>query len=748
MQNAPIIIDDDYNGLEMPAAKRQKLEAKFSDLHQRVLQKDTDALLEILSNPVHAHKFNVINSVAELNPEYVLEVIDEAYSPLVSALLRPQYLRVTLLQISKSDYATAKDYAERLFKFWSKSSVISFPALLIETLKLIEKKTRPLPNRFALQKGIYDLTAVCEVIIGLSSQPSCKEDLLDNYEIIDRKLKILSGLVSHEMGDLEKVFVVLYKNYNFFQNILSRNQQGYSLFFNACRMQNYQLAKELYLLPEYNISMEAYLEFMMFQVKSQHLYDFSFARFMRVGAATLQHELAVRIQMGSLAPSMISRVYGSLPEKYFTRCSFLEDFFTKRYKALKPTDVSEDAQVIRKYQEVIKATPLDVNIGLQTDLVNLIRSSLTVCVNARFFNIINRQMKQFFSPVEMAINLIANNQEDILQELINLGIDVNYYFNKPPLAEAVERGLSLGHIKLLLNAGASPYLESHDPKKNAILVALSKRRYDVLDSFYQRGFALDFCPQHLRPTNYAIENDDIEMLRFLLERNVPYFDYEGWTMLDKAVYQSKLGVVKGLLHLGYGSIRGKNTGKSALAFVRNADVAKVLIQYGLDPHEVFSDNSNFLTACFKTQDAKLIRLAMNLGVAPRLLTKELIGSLKSVALRNELLKYTYNYSVGLIQPKSFFEVFPMEMQAILAVQANSTQETNYMTSVLNAASTYSSSSSVEFQATTNLSSSGASYPDSTQGVAMTQTVQLSDEEFLESLLEVTGNFINTSPRTV
>ena len=650
MQDSSIFLNDD-DDLLPPPAKRQKLET-FPELHKRVLNGDAEALTEILNNPSHANKFKTINGTDSLELELLSEAIDENYPPLVSRLMASRDIPYIFASFSKLDYKKAKFYTKRFVELiFDNDEPQLFQNLATKLLfnsKNILSNSKKEPN-----PEVSNFSAVFEELISWhlfvkNSKPDHISNIINGF----------LSLIGSEMGDLERLIVIFYKS-QALRGILSNTfKDDKTPMSAAIKQNNFDLVRELYLMGEYPMTQQEYLEFLIFKLNNQNEVNFSYSSFARFSTQDFQVCLILFLQTKNMGASIFQSIYGENFERYIVKHNKSLDYFRAEEKKLKPTDNSPLALSIRRFNSsnhcaVVIPTG---NLNPVDSIKRQLRQQANFFVRVNTFEL---------SPLEFALRV--NRDEELVKDFINLGANPNFYKNVSPLDLSIQLDFSIETIRALFFAGASPYIKRYDSPCTALTTATVKKREDVLELFHSNGVNLDFGYNSLNAMFFALDADDERMVKFLLERNVSTISSAGLIWAFVAISKNKLKAAKALLDFEV----EKNVNLSHLdrAFVncKTVEAAHLLMQSGIDPHDVPAPH-NLMVAGIQYKNEDMINLGMLLGVSPfHPSILQLIRS--SEKLKPELIKYYKDYKSGLITKKTYFEVFPPQIP-----EADSLQE--------------------------------------------------------------------------
>lgn len=652
MQDSSIFLNNSRDDLLQPAAKRQKTGSTFPELHQRVLQGDAKALEEIFQDPIHTHKFKVINGTELLKLEEILGIIDENYKPLISRLFRFEYLDSIFRYFCSLDYEQAKHYTFMVLDIITNEKVsfylISFYASLLNQIKAERLKSQKTGE---LKKS--NIAAVMEATLPFLLTTRSRESLLKQASNLKKSFNEIVELIGSEIGDLERLVLVSFKRCPSFNDFFFDLKRTLTPMLIAIKQNNFALVKELYLMGEYPLSAAEYAEFIVFKLKFQHEHDFSYWNFSRVGTKQWQDALVDKICKSEVAPNIWLMIYGLNYQRYLCRTSNLLNFFIKQEKFFKKNDKSEDAEFIRSFNRNSEnyCGLLIPELGMSFE------QSIKIKLNTQsnfVVRIIVDNKVVLLSPIEFAI---ANRREDLVIEFINSGVDVSFYINTPPLILAIQNDFSIETIQALLLAGASPYLQ-FQTAGTALTYAALKNRFDVLELFYSFGIDLDFGATSFKPIVVGITSDNPQMVKFLIEHKVSTRDSANISWLNLAIVHNKLEAARVFLELGLGNERYGHI--SVVNSCRTVEAAHLLLQYGFDPHNDNCLFDNILLQAIRLRHEEFIRMAMKLGVSPLdpSIQKLII---QSETLKPELTKYLEDYKLGLITKKSYYEAFPVAL---------------------------------------------------------------------------------------
>lgn len=679
MQDASIYLTDSNYDLSAstddllaPAPKRRKVEETFPELHQRLMQGDVEAFAAVFANPSHAHKFKVINGTKLIKPQDLSDILDENYPPLTRLLLKESdYFQVFSI-LAVSPYApSAKIYAKRFVGILLKHNInFNFSEVII---KLLESQVRYNTNE-SLKAKTSKFNEVIEAVLPFSFTKSGIERLEKNKETIKKLLKNIFNLISPEMNDLEKVVLLLFKSLKFRNaaGILGE-KENISPLIQAIRVNNFELVKAFYQMPLYPMTKREYCEIILFQLKNQHLYDFSYANFGRFSSRDLQDEIIQKIRRNEVGIEILVTLYGEFPERYLDYNDANAYFFKDQLKLLKKGDVSANAKMIRRINQLWKKKPAPLNLTNEDAIIKM-RSyfkNSQACLNQRVYSGNQYSRTVPFYPVEF---LVRSGDIALLEEFIGYGIDVNFYNQIPALALAISLDADFEFIKKLFLAGASPYLilpNTITPfldgcrLQNAIEVAVQKNRLDVLELFYQHGVDLNFSKESILLVAAHFKN--ASAFQFLLEKNISLTSHSGFLISHFDGVLNEPEILKVLVQMD--RIREVDyRGQTALHVAiskKNIPATKQLLQAGLDPNLTDILGRNCLSLAIACMSYEIIDILMTMGTTFQVVHESLINAyiskFQNAEIKTKLLSYIERFKNGLVVQKSYFAAFPQEM---------------------------------------------------------------------------------------
>lgn len=647
----------------LPPAKRLKItetapaqaatpftpSATFPELHQRTISGDGSAFAEIFKNPVFAHKYKVINGAEQLQETEILPILNEGYPALLKVLFQDVIKVITAIGRLNNDAAInhAKLFHKQVRAHVNEINDKKLFLMCLEAAIADHKKSSATQGSTS-----YSYWVIAEYLLGrLESSFNRLSDPLNTFQNLFPNLFMqLVLLIDSRMGDVEKMIVMIYKS-AVLRNRTRDNRFYSSPFGAAISKHNFELVRTLYLMDEYKLSTEEYFEFILFKAEFHQTHDMSYGTFAREDTSSLQYVLMDKTTFKGF--SYFRKIYGENFEKFLKRSGYFPTLCIQQFKSLKAEDKSEDAETLRQYKNFLDLNPVDQSVHNSLDeAVISAREQLPRYVNFAINLSIGGKIESL-TPMELAIK---TKNEGVIEEFLNLGADPNFYFTNPPLALAIKEGLSIEIIYKLLSAGASPYLG----KVNAITLAANNKRIDILNLFHSCGISLDFGDFYKRPIIIAIEEDDSQMMRFLLQRNVsPVIEYTH--IIHFAAQESKLNALTVILELGYGQTVDSfgYTPLHTAAWCGSAESLHILMNKDLDPHAKTNSGISCLGLAILSKNSEKIRLFLSLGVSMGTVNHDISKSFKELednSLKSEISQYREKYNRGLITPKKYRDI--------------------------------------------------------------------------------------------